>query len=150
MLRILGSISLLLTAALAWAWLQFAAADTRLVVDEAGLLSGEQRDRIALHHAFLLSDHDIDYRLTEIVLICCFDTIRRHEIDKGAKRTYPNPTLHKALLNGGHVDRLMQFHYADCAQAADIGDMIEVTTGFQPLFKFVLDCCNKTLPVTLK
>jgi len=66
MLRISASISLLLAAALAWTWLQFAAAEPRLVDDEAGLLSGEQRDRIALHHAFLLSDHDIDYRLITV------------------------------------------------------------------------------------
>jgi hypothetical protein len=44
----------------------FAAADPQLVEDEAGLLSGEQRDKIALHHAFLLSDHDIDYRLITV------------------------------------------------------------------------------------
>ena len=70
MLRISVSISLLvavaLAAALAWAWFQLAAADPRLVVDEAGLLSDEQRDRIALHHAFLLSDHGIDYRLVTV------------------------------------------------------------------------------------
>jgi uncharacterized protein len=66
MLRILSSISLLLVAALTWAWLQFAAADTPLVDDEAGLLSGEQRERIALYHAFLLSDYDIDYRLVTV------------------------------------------------------------------------------------
>ena len=63
MLRISGSISLLLLAVLVWAWTQFVAADPRLVDDQADLLSDEQRDNVARHHAFLLADFDIDYRL---------------------------------------------------------------------------------------
>ena len=34
-----------------------------LVQDDAVLLTEEQRQKIAEHHAYLLSDHDIDYRL---------------------------------------------------------------------------------------
>jgi len=66
MRRISTSISLvavLLLGALAWAWPQFAGADLQLVEDDAGLLSVEQRDTIALHHAYLLQDFDIDYRV---------------------------------------------------------------------------------------
>ena len=67
MLRISSSISLLLlVAVLAWVWLKFAAADPRLVDDQAGLLSQEQRDRISLHHGYLLADHGIDYRLVTV------------------------------------------------------------------------------------
>ncbi|HUE45132.1 MAG TPA: TPM domain-containing protein [Aestuariivirgaceae bacterium] len=66
MRRISTSISLfavLLLGAIAWAWPHFAGADPQLVEDDAGLLSSEQRDTIALHHAYLLSDFDIDYRV---------------------------------------------------------------------------------------
>ncbi|MDX1484926.1 MAG: TPM domain-containing protein [Alphaproteobacteria bacterium] len=34
-----------------------------LVADGAGLMSAEQKDRLALFHGFLLKDHDIDYRV---------------------------------------------------------------------------------------
>lgn len=66
MRRISTSISLvavLLLGALAWAWPHVSGTDPQLVEDDAGLLSGEQRDRIALHHAYLLQDFDIDYRV---------------------------------------------------------------------------------------
>jgi uncharacterized protein len=33
------------------------------VLDDAGLLSPEERERIEAHHALLLADHDIDYRV---------------------------------------------------------------------------------------
>lgn len=36
---------------------------TELVQDGAGLLSSEERARISEHHALLLADHDIDYRV---------------------------------------------------------------------------------------
>ena len=67
MLRISISISLvLLLAALAWAGTRFLGPDPSLVDDRAGLLTSEQRDNVALHHAFLLSDFDIDYRLVTV------------------------------------------------------------------------------------
>jgi uncharacterized protein len=66
MLRIWASISLFVLALLALAWSQFAVADQPLVDDEAGLLSDDQRDEIALHHGFLLADFDIDYRLVTV------------------------------------------------------------------------------------
>ena len=34
-----------------------------LVADEAGLMSPTERDRLAEYHAYLLTDHDIDYRV---------------------------------------------------------------------------------------
>ena len=34
-----------------------------LIQDEAGLLSPDERSKLALHHSLLLVDHDIDYRL---------------------------------------------------------------------------------------
>lgn len=37
--------------------------DLPLVMDDAALLSGEQRERVALFHGFLLGDFDIDYRV---------------------------------------------------------------------------------------
>ena len=39
------------------------AAETELVVDTAKLMSGEQRQRMAEHHGFLLTDHGVDYRV---------------------------------------------------------------------------------------
>jgi uncharacterized protein len=66
MRRISTSISLaavLLLDVIAWGWPQFAGADPQLVDDDAGLLSAEQRDNIAVHHAYLLGDFDIDYRV---------------------------------------------------------------------------------------
>ncbi|HUF45644.1 MAG TPA: TPM domain-containing protein [Aestuariivirgaceae bacterium] len=66
MLRNSSSIRLPIVALLLWAWVQSAAADPRLVDDQAGLLSGQQRDRIALHHGYLLTDFDIDYRLITV------------------------------------------------------------------------------------
>ena len=61
--RILISISLLAAAVLLWVVVHFATADSRLVDDQAGILSEEQEERLASHHGYLLADHDIDYRL---------------------------------------------------------------------------------------
>jgi len=40
-----------------------AAGRADLVVDEAGLMSAAERDRLAEYHEYLLQDHDIDYRV---------------------------------------------------------------------------------------
>jgi uncharacterized protein len=39
------------------------AEENSLVADKAELMSGEQRQRVAAHHGFLLTDHGIDYRV---------------------------------------------------------------------------------------
>ena len=39
------------------------AAEDDLVADKAGLMSDEQRQRMAEHHGFLLTDHGVDYRV---------------------------------------------------------------------------------------
>lgn len=69
MLRISGSISLLLVlllGGLVWVWPHLTGVDPRLVDDDADLLSQEQHENIARHHAYLLSDFDIDYRLVTV------------------------------------------------------------------------------------
>jgi uncharacterized protein len=63
--RISTSIRLCL-ALLACLAAQAALAAPALVDDQADLLSGEQRDRIALHHSYLLQDFDVDYRLVTV------------------------------------------------------------------------------------
>jgi uncharacterized protein len=60
----LRSISLLLLClALTAACTRSAPDEAELVIDNAGLLAAEQRNRVALFHGLLLSDYDIDYRL---------------------------------------------------------------------------------------
>jgi uncharacterized protein len=66
MLRLSRSISLVVAAGLlalaAYHWFG-ASSSLPLVDDGAELLSAAQRQRIAEHHAYLLADHDIDYRV---------------------------------------------------------------------------------------
>ena len=54
---------LLLPTLLVASWWVSVAGDPVIVDDRAGLLSVEQRAGITLQHAFLLEDHDIDYRI---------------------------------------------------------------------------------------
>ena len=54
---------LLLPTLLVASWWVSVAGDPVIVDDRAGLLSVEQRAGIKLQHAFLLEDHDIDYRI---------------------------------------------------------------------------------------
>lgn len=66
MLRLSRSISLAIAVALAGLAVHFWLEAERalpLVGDDAGLMSRTQRARVAEHHAYLLSDHDMDYRV---------------------------------------------------------------------------------------
>ena len=63
---ILGLLAVVAALAAAYGWLQAGGSERRSgerVLDDARLLSPAQRERVARHHAYLLSAFDIDYRV---------------------------------------------------------------------------------------
>jgi uncharacterized protein len=54
---------LLLCLALAAACTRSAPGEAELVIDKAGLLAADRRNRVAVFHGLLLADYDIDYRV---------------------------------------------------------------------------------------
>ena len=70
-----------------------------------------------------------------MIEICCCNAIGRHHVDQCTEGTDPDATVHKTLLHTGQADRFVQFHHPDCAQASDIGNLIQTAAGLQTLLE---------------
>ncbi len=74
-------VAIAVTVGLFW-WVQRAPLPVQRVTDNAGLMSSEQRARVSEFHKYLLSDHDIDYRVVSEVEV---GDINRFAVDTFAK-----------------------------------------------------------------